>query len=84
MSAIDLERFMARLFADGDFRARFAAARDAGQAESVFQGFELGAAERQSLLDWDPIDLETAARGYARKREIRYKRASDRQGDGSQ
>lgn len=66
MSAQQVEAFLARLYGDSQFRAKFM-----DEPGLVFSDFDLEEAEKQSLRALDRTGLQFAAASYQRKRENR-------------
>jgi hypothetical protein len=69
LSSQRFETFLARLYADRDFRERFLAA-----PESVVTEAGLDDHERRAAVDIDAAGLLMAARSYELKREGRHSR----------
>ena len=70
MSAKRFEGFLARLYVDSDARARFQA-NPVAEAKNV----GLSSVECKALENINWVDLEMAARGFAKKRELRRPRS---------
>jgi len=71
MSSQQFETFLARLYADGEFRERFLES-----PEKVIKAAGLDDAEQRALLDIDKPGLRLAARSYEFKRTGRRSRRS--------
>lgn len=69
MNTPDVEAFLARLYTDADFLARFL-----HSTREVLEREDLSAEQRAALAAIDPSELMLAANGYRHKREGRKPR----------